>query len=78
MSVVTPGAHLYPSADRRCFLCNQDFVEAHPVVMWVGSGVPIYLHGRRCASSFVLRFARDALEVEHSLKGDVQPAAPEL
>lgn len=65
MSVVRPGSDLYPAKDRVCFLCAGTFDGSGDVVMWVGAGYFMYLHGQRCAGSFVLRLARDAWQVEH-------------
>lgn len=63
--LVKPGSDLFPSEDELCFLCAKPFRDDGQAVRWTGDGVSIYLHGRYCAGSFVLRLARDAWQVEH-------------
>lgn len=71
--LVRPGSDQYPSRDQLCFLCSQRFDRTGIVVMWAGPGHFIYLHGERCATSFVLRLSRDALEVEHAQRSTEAP-----
>lgn len=72
--LVRPGSDQYPSLDRLCFLCSKPFDGVGIVVMWAGPGHFVYLHGQRCASSFVLRLGRDAWEVEHEQRSTAHPA----
>jgi len=68
MAVALPDHDFYPSNRDdapTCFLCAKPFdpSDGQPVVYWVGGGTYIAFHGD-CAGSFVLRFARDAWEIQ--------------
>jgi hypothetical protein len=64
MAILEPVDDEYPTADARCFLCSEHFNDEGPVVFWRGGGGQrVYWHGD-CSASFVLRFARDAWEIQ--------------
>ena len=71
MSLLIPGENGWNfryaenTIEDRCFLCSEPISRQEVAIMWAGATGEIVLHAR-CATSFVLRLARDCWEVEHA------------
>jgi hypothetical protein len=68
MSIMMLDDRFFPEdPDPTCLLCSTPLTHDEPTVVWTGI-TNIFLHGG-CATSFVLRLARDAWEVERDANG---------